>query len=100
MLMMVLDCHNCIVYSAGGILGAGFAPLVIDHQTRLLVGESGLELVSVTPLNRNRNSKTGSLGPFVDKYSNRPMLSFAKGTNDSMMEESQGFDGTINLNQR
>jgi hypothetical protein len=45
--------------SSGGVSGAGFAPIVIDHPTNLLVGESGPELVSVTLLNNNGIGRSG-----------------------------------------
>jgi uncharacterized phage infection (PIP) family protein YhgE len=90
-----LGYHDGTLYmaggSTGGISGQGFAPVLIDHPTKLTVGESGPELVSVTPINRNRNSKTGEISPFAN-FAN---LSLAKGSSDKMIS-GQGFGGTIN----
>lgn len=90
-----LGYYDGITYMAGGsggVSGMGFAPIVIDHPTHLMVGESGPELVSVTPLNRNRNSKTGSLSPFIDPYSDKPRLRMQGGSMETEM--GQGFQIT------
>ena len=66
---------------------AGFGPKIVDHPMTLTVGESGAELVSVTPVNNNRNSHSGELSPLA------PMRShFGGGTGILRLQAGTGGD--------
>lgn len=92
--------HKSEEFNKLGIL----APLLIDHPMRMMVGENGPELVSVTPVGSSRTYKrSGEMSPFISKQTRKPIATYQGGLGEfHTMGDTPtggGFGGTINIGQ-